>query len=249
MGKVTIKKELKEKIDEFEFIDKCLYFPEKKILVLGDLHIGYEESLNEAGVFAPRIQFKEIMRNLKGVLKQIKKIEKIVVLGDLKHEFGAISSQEWKEVKDILDFLKKKAKKVILIKGNHDTFLEPIAKRKELEIKAYFFEDGICFLHGHKVFPECLDKKIKVLVIGHRHPAVVLCDKYKKEKYKCFLTGKWKKKKIIILPSFFPFVEGSDIVTNYKNNKLFIHERDLRNFDVYVVGEKIYRFGKLKSII
>lgn len=243
-----------EKNKEFKFVGKSLYFPEKKILVLGDLHIGYEEYLNEQGVFLPRLQFKETMRELGGIFREIKEVEKlkeVIILGDLKHEFGKISEQEWKDVLEVLSFFSKKAKKVMLIKGNHDTILEPIAERKELKIKDYYVKDGICFLHGHKLFTRCLDKKIKMLVMGHRHPAVVLADKYKKEKYKCFLVGLWKGKKVIILPSFFPFVEGSDIITNYEENRLFIDEKELRNFEVFVVGEenKVYRFGKLGRII
>ncbi len=232
---------------KIEFIDRVLLID--RILVLADLHIGWEELLNEQGVFVPRSQFKETTKDLKNVFKKIGKVEEVVVLGDLKHEFGQISSQEWREVKGVLDFLKKKAKRVILVRGNHDTILEPIAERKELTIKDFYIKNRICFFHGHKLFPQCLDKKIKIFVLGHRHPAVILADKYKKEKYKCFLVGKWKKKKIIIMPSFFPFVEGSDVITDYDGNRLFIPEKSLKSFDVFIVGEKVYGFGKLKKII
>ena len=91
-----------EKIKEFRLIDKSLYFPEEKILVLGDLHIGYEEYLNEQGVFLPRLQFKEIMKDLEKVFKITGRVNEIIVLGDLKHEFGSISCQEWKEVREVL---------------------------------------------------------------------------------------------------------------------------------------------------
>jgi len=236
--------------DKFQFIGKSLYFPERKMLVLADLHIGYEEYLTERGVFLPRMQFKEMMKELEEIFNKVgdKKIDKLVVVGDLKHEFGTISSQEWRETKEVLDFFKSKAKKVILIKGNHDNILEPIASRKELKIKEFYIKDEICFLHGNKMFNECLGKKIKMLVIGHRHPAVMLADKYKREKYKCFLVGKWKNKEVIILPSFFPFIEGSDIVED-GCNKLFVDEKSLKGFDVWVVGDKVYRFGKLRGII
>lgn len=251
-----MKKLEKEKIekDKFRFIGKSLYFPERKMLVLADLHIGYEEYLNEQGVFLPRMQFKEMIKELEEILNEVgkinkeKKIDEIVVVGDLKHEFGQISSQEWRETKEVLELFKKKAKKVVLVKGNHDNILEPIAKRKELKIKDYYIKDEICFLHGNKMFNECLGKKIKMLVIGHRHPAVMLADKYKREKYKCFLVGKWKNKEVIILPSFFPFTEGSDIVEEGWN-KLFVDEKSLRGFDVFVVGDKVYRFGKLGGMV
>jgi len=240
-------------MDDFKFIGKTLYFPVQKILVLGDLHLGWEESLNEQGIFVPRNQFEETVKDLNKVFEEIKKenegkIKEIVVVGDLKHEFGDISEQEWREVKGILDIFKEKAEKVVLVKGNHDTVLGPIAERKELSVVDYYVEEGVCFVHGDKIFPECLDKGIKMLVLGHRHPAVVLSDDYKKEKYKCFLVGKWKDKKVIILPSFFPFVEGSE-VANLEDNRMFIPERELREFEAYVVGDEVYKFGKVGELV
>jgi hypothetical protein len=95
---------------------------------------------------------------------------------------------------------------------------------------------------------ECLDSEIKMIVAGHRHPAVVLGDKYKTEKYKCFLVGKYKGKKVIVLPSFFPFVEGSE-VSNIEDNKMFISEKELKNFEAYVVGDEVYKFGKVREIV
>jgi len=238
--------------ENFKFIGKTLYFPEKKTLVLGDLHLGWEESLNEQGIFVPRRQFEETVKDLSKVFEEIeakeKKIKEIVVLGDLKHEFGEISEQEWREVKEILEVFKRKAEKVVLVKGNHDTILGPIADRKELSVVDYYINEEICFMHGNKLFPECLDEKIKMLVLGHRHPAVVLSDKYKKEKYKCFMVGEWKNKKVVILPSFFPFIEGSE-VANLEDNRMFIPEKELRNFEVYVVGDEVYKFGKVKEIV
>jgi uncharacterized protein len=232
---------------KLEFVDKALWFPVEKILVISDLHIGHEEALNAAGMFFPRIQFKQTMEDLKKIIEKAGKIEEIVICGDFKHEFGLISDQEWKESFDILEFLQEKAERVVLIKGNHDTILGPIAKRRGLEIKDFYILGDKCFLHGDRLFPDCLDKKIKMLILGHRHPAVVIADKYKQERFKCFLEGKWKGKRVIILPSFFPLIEGSDIVSVEENNRMFIPEKDLKDFRIYVVGDKIYKFGKLKK--
>ncbi len=240
---------------KIKFLNKAILIKigKKRIFVLGDLHIGYEESLNKKGVLVPRQQFKQMATELKNIFLEIGKVDEIVILGDLKHEFGEISQQEWHETLAILDSFEKnlgKNGKIVLVKGNHDTVLEPIAKRKKIEIKEFYVLDGICFLHGSRIFPEALDKKIKMLVLGHRHPAVTLSNKYKKEKYKCFLIGKWKRKRIIILPSFLPLIMGSDVI-NTGGNRMFISERDLKKFfEVQVVNEngEIYDFGKLKKL-
>jgi len=238
-----------EIIKGIEIKGKALWLAREKILAIADLHIGYEQALNEQGILAPRAMFKEIEKEIKGLLKLKPKI--IVINGDLKHEFGRISRQEWKDVSNILDFLKKHAEKIILIKGNHDTILESITNKNQVSsvpiiLKDFYIKDNICFMHGHKMLTECLDKKIKTIVLGHRHPALVLRDKAKSESYKCFLIGRWKNKNIIIMPSFFPLVEGSDISADFENKIAF--NFNLKEFKAYAIADKVYDFGKLKSL-
>ncbi len=235
------------KLKNLALLNKALLIEKnnKKILVLTDLHLGFEEALNKQGIFLPRTMFKQIIEDIKNVFKKIGKVDEIIILGDLKHEFGKISRQEWRETLSFLDFLKTKSKKIVLIKGNHDTILRPIAEKREIKIKDYYFVGDICFLHGHKVFPECLDKKIKTLVLGHLHPAVTIHDKIKSERYKCFLIGKYREKQVIILPSFFPLIEGSDV---FIEDTHLAFDFNLKKFKVYVVGDKIYEFSKLGGI-
>jgi len=233
----------------FQFVDKALWFPVEKVLVIADLHIGYENSLNSSGVFLPRFQFEQIMSDLKKIFEKTGKVKEVVINGDLKHEFGKISEQEWTETLKVLNFLSENSEKIVLVRGNHDKSLEPIARRMKIGVVDFYVKGDTCFVHGDKLIPECFDGKIERIVVGHRHPAVSISDKYKKERYKCFLVGKYKKKEVIILPSFFPLIEGSDIV-NSDSNLLFIPEEKLRNFEVYVVGDKleVLHFGKLRDL-
>ena len=240
---------LLDNLKDFELIGKSLLF-KCKYLVLADLHLGYEEALSQQGIFLPRTQQQETIKELREIFKQtdkIGKLDKIIILGDLKHEFGTVSSQEWHDTLEILDIFEKNCKEIILIKGNHDTILEPIARQRKIKIRDFYILDSFCFLHGHKLFLECLDKKIKTLVLGHKHPAITLIKEAKSERYKAFLVGKFKGKDIIILPSFFPLVEGSDIIfedTNLASNL----KLNLREFQAYLLGDKIYNFGRLKDI-
>lgn len=239
---------------DYKFIGKSLFFPDKGILAIGDLHIGYEYKLQQSGVLIPERQAEEIMEELKEIFKEIgkKKIKKIVFIGDIKHSF----SYEWKEknyFNEILNFLKKsfKEKDIILIKGNHDTIDYSYEKKM---MKKYYIKDNIAFLHGHELFPEVLDKKIKTIVMGHIHPSVTLAEKHgvKKEKYKCFLTGKFHGKETIILPSFLGTIEGTSIneyEDAYEDYFSIIPKKILMKFSVHVVGEdKVYDFGKIKNL-
>ena len=85
------------------------------------------------------------------------------------------------------------------------------------------------------------------MIIGHEHPAILIREGVKSEIYKCFLKGEWRNKMLIVMPSFFSVFEGSDIrkeklLSPYLNGKI------IRDSNVYVVGNEIYDFGKLKNI-
>jgi len=229
-----------------EIKNNALWLPKRKILIIADLHLGYEDALVKRGVLAPHTMLQEMKKEIQELLKLKPKI--IIINGDLKHEFGEISRQEWHDTLELLDLLSSRSK-VILIKGNHDTILGPIARRKGIEIKDFYAVGDICILHGHKILldKKIYDKKIKTIIIGHEHPAVSLKENSKVEKYKCFLLGKWHGKKLVVMPSFFTIFEGSDI-TKEKLLSPFLNEKTIRNFRVFVLGDKVYGFGKLKDI-
>ena len=227
-----------------EIVDSALWLAKEKILVIADLHIGYEEALNKQGVLITRNQFKETFELLNKLLKKVK--PKIIVInGDLKHEFGSISSQEWRETTQILQLLLDNAR-VILIKGNHDTVLGPIARKKGIEIVDAYYVNDMCILHGDKILNNEKIKRVKTLIIGHEHPAISLKEEFKTEKYKCFMLGKWKGQNLIVIPSFLPIIEGSDIL---KEDVLSPYLKQcLVNFRIFIIGDEIYDFGKLKDL-
>jgi putative SbcD/Mre11-related phosphoesterase len=190
-----------------EIIDLALLVGD--VLVLADFHIGYEEALTKQGVLIPRFQFKDTMDRLEKIFnflgKNNKAIGTVVINGDLKHEFGQISMQEWREALKVFDFLAEKCDKIVLIKGNHDTILGPIAEKRALEVVEEFVVDDILIAHGHKLSETLNFNKCNTIIIGHEHPAVSLRenpDSVRVEKFKSFLKGKYKEKTLIVQPSF-----------------------------------------------
>ena len=250
---------------EIRFLEDCLLI-DKEILVFGDVHIGYEEHIAEKGAI-PDVQFKEIIERLDRIFKLLKKesidLKQIIILGDLKHEFGGISDKEWNETLRLLDYLNEKVakntkfkEKIILIKGNHDNILGPIAKKRELKVVEFYKTRGICFMHGNKLHGKCFDR-CSTLILGHLHPSISLADKYKREKFKCFLRGTWNKKSVYILPSFSPISFGYDLNSfSYENEQnvgfLIIPEKSLKEFEVIIYNNlenRDYNFGKLNKLI
>ena len=231
-------------LPKMEIVDLALYFD--STLVIADVHIGYEEALNKQGILVPRLQFEEIVKRIGAIFRQLKgrKLKTIVVNGDLKHEFGTISEQEWRNTLKFIDLLGKHCKEIILIKGNHDTILGPIAKKRNVKVLDKIGIGRVLITHGNKV-PDTF-KSYNTIIIGHEHPAVSLREGPRIERFKCFLKGKYKGRNLIVQPSFNSMVEGTDIFRDKILSPL-LHQ-NLDNFDVYVVEDKVYEFGKLGTL-
>jgi uncharacterized protein len=237
----------------FKLIGKTIFFPKQGILAIGDLHLGYEQMLRNQGIMIEVDQLEETKKEIAPIIKRVKTLhtlKKIILLGDIKHHF-AFEQQEFFEVWNFLKFLEKEIGKenIILIKGNHDTYT-----LKNYELKDFYIEDGLGFTHGDKTYLELFEKEIKTVIISHIHPAVNIKDPQgiKREKFKCFLIGKYKRKETIIVPSFFSFTEGINFDSHGGRNLpgQMISNQKLKSFNTFIVGKnKIYEFGKLKDLI
>lgn len=242
-----------EILPDMEIVDLALHFD--STLIIADAHIGYEEALNKKGILIPRTQFEDMAKRMESIFGSLsnKKIDKIVVNGDLKHEFGTISEQEWRNTLKFIDLLKSRCKEIVLIKGNHDTILGPIAKKRNVKVLDYFVAESfnkklnkILIVHGNHAPDAELLKGVSTIIIGHEHPAVSLKEGNRIEQYKCFLKGKYKGKNLIVQPSFNPIVSGTDVLKDTILSPFL--RQNLDNFSVYVVEDKVYEFGKLKNI-
>ncbi len=238
------------KMKDSILIDLSLYLQEHKTLIVSDFHIGLEEELNQQGIFLPRHQLEATLKRLDNIFKIIRElnlpIKRIVINGDLKHEFGRVSSQEWKETIKLIDYLAGKSDELILIKGNHDTILEPIAKKKKLKIFNELILGDTLITHGHKITNSAKSKRIKQIIIGHEHPAITITDGIRKETFKTFLIGKWRSKGLIVLPSFCLSRIGSNIEEEVLSP--FLKESNLKNFEVVIVGRELHYFGRLGDV-
>lgn len=227
--------------NEFEIVDLALRY--KDWLIIGDVQLGYEEALAKQGVVVPRFQINDVLQRLKKILenKDAMGITTVVVNGDLKHEFGTITNQEWRDALRLFDFLSERKLKIIVVKGNHDMVLDPIAKKREVEVVEYLQRDDVLIHHGHKLLPI----NDSYIVIGHEHPAISFRER-KDEKFKCFLVGKWKNSNLIVMPSFNLLVAGTDIT---KEQVLSPYLKEgVENFEIYVIEDSVYKFGKVKEI-
>ena len=248
--------------DEIEYLGKCLFLKRESILVIGDLHLGYEEILNKSGVLVTRAMFSEMIDYFDSVFRELKRREKedgksrrvneIVLLGDVKHGFARPEKQEWNDVIELFDyFIGRNVEKIIVVKGNHDNYIKNIAGKRNVFVEDFYFvfeEDGkkIGFCHGDKRFDELEEKDVKMWIMGHGHPAMRLRDEKngKEELYKCFLVGKykvkgkgiWNLKEVIIAPSFIDYSEGTDA---RENDLGLAWDFELGKFNVRIISDSL----------
>lgn len=218
----------------------ALFLEDESLLVIADLHLGYEGALLEQGVSIPRFQKDVMMERLKRLLERYKP-STILINGDFKHEFSKNLVQEWQEVNEFLDFIMSQAD-VELTRGNHDNFLKTILSKRGLEIPMDIRLGNYTFAHGHKDV-----NWDNMLVIGHEHPSLGLRDEIgATAKIPCFLVTP----NTIVLPAFSPLALGTDVATlDFISPPL----RDIpaAESQVYAIEEKtgLLDFGRLEGIL
>lgn len=229
-----------------KFIDLAILID--TTLIVCDVHIGIEDAMSKQGILIPRFHFRDVLERMGSIIRQsgISRFDRIIINGDIKHEFGKISDEEWRNTLKFITYLSGYTDEIILIRGNHDTILGPIAeKRKVMLVDNYKIKD-ILITHGDKI-PDNEDLKgIRTIIIGHEHPAITIREGQKRETFKCFLVGRYKTRKLIVQPSLNLLAEGTDINEDDLLSPFLHHE--LGDFEVFIVGDKIYDFSMLNNI-
>ncbi|MBI4145594.1 metallophosphoesterase [Candidatus Woesearchaeota archaeon] len=232
-------------------IDLAIYLPVHETLVLSDLHMGFEESLNAQGVLVPRTHYKDLVDRLELIFAELKnrrqRVSQVVITGDLKHEFGGIRRQEWKDVSRIVDYLLRRVERLVLIKGNHDVQLGPIATRRGLELVKDVRLGDVLIIHGDQE-PNDL-KGVTTIIMGHEHPAIGLRSGTRVERFKCYLVGRYKRKTLIVQPSANLLTEGSDVMKEQTLSPLL--SKDILSFKAFVLDDKkreLLDFGVIRRL-
>jgi len=220
----------------------------KDWLIISDIHIGYEGALNREGIMVPRFQYKKILKRINEIINRYEP-KRVIVNGDLKHEFGRITSQEWKESKDFIEYLKTNFLETILIKGNHDNFTRFIAEKTGLDVYDSYNLGGYVVMHGDKLPDDATLNKSETIIIGHEHPCIGIRNGERLEKIKCYLKGNYHGKNLIVMPSFNFVTEGSDILHEKPLSPLLKNIKTDK-FGVYGVENfEVLYFGRIQDIM
>ncbi|MEM2943374.1 MAG: metallophosphoesterase [Methanomassiliicoccales archaeon] len=228
----------------------------EKIICVGDLHIGFEAELRKKGIHVP----SQTHRMHEDLTQFAKEFDRLILLGDIKHQVPGITRQEHLEIPNFFRSLRLVYKRIDLVKGNHDGGIET------------FMPDGIsihpatgitignvAFFHGH-TWPSDEILSTDILVMSHNHPAVLFEDGLGNvQSEPCWVkaspTNKIDEfydtfpKEIILMPAFNRMLGGSPINVCESGllGPLFTNNLiDLDNAEVYLLdGVKL---GRVRDI-
>jgi putative SbcD/Mre11-related phosphoesterase len=201
---------------DIEILDglPILHMTSINAIVCSDIHLGYESRLARNGVFAPKKNLNDVKKMVKSAA-DMSGADRIIITGDIKNDFSRVELDEFNEIREFARFSKEEAgmKEIVFVKGNHDNFLDRLAKPLGITMHQEEMAAGkTVFAHG-----DALPKKEwDTLVFGHVHPAIAVYNGLGvKERIKCFLYGKTMikrhEKEVIVIPALTPFASGVDV--------------------------------------
>ncbi len=186
-----------------------------RTLVIADIHLGIEWDLYFSGISIPS-QVEKRKDRICGYINRVKP-DRIVLLGDIKHNVPKTSWQEKLEIPGFLGTLASFAP-VDIVPGNHDGDIEYLIPEKvTIRDMRGFVLDGAGYFHGH-TWPGVELLGVSHVVMSHNHPAIRLTDtlghgvsepvwirtrfieKVFREHYD--RLGKWIDPEVIIMPAF-----------------------------------------------
>ncbi|MFQ5975112.1 MAG: metallophosphoesterase [Candidatus Hydrothermarchaeales archaeon] len=182
-------------------------------LVIADLHIGIEHQLSKKGVKVPS-QIQKMEDRIQ-TLSETAKAERLIILGDLKHNIPKSSLQEYRGIPRFINSLKKHLD-IVIVKGNHDGRIEQLLPG--IDISKHLEVDNALLTHGHS-WPKSVD--FDHIIMGHNHPCIEFVDDFgRRSREPAWIKTRFNHKindfydlkrtpEIIIMPAFNDLITGS----------------------------------------
>lgn len=151
---------------------------EKRILVVSDIHLGYEIELAKKGISLPKRASTMAEKLIK--IGQEHKADSLFILGDIKHKVAWASTSDWMQVRTFFNKLRDRFEDITVTLGNHDggieNLLPPTIKVRDSKgIILGCNNRTYALLHGH-AWPRPESVYASCIIIGHGHYMIELKD-------------------------------------------------------------------------
>jgi len=191
--------------------EKAIYWPEKKMLLIADLHLGKTTHFRNNGIAVPQKAADSNWIRLHRLFNHFD-LKRVCYLGDL---FHSSLNRDWNTFEQLIGDYPSIEFELII--GNHDI----LAQELYTNIGFTLYESKVegPFLLTH----EPLQTKSELYnLAGHIHPGVVLKGKAKqRHRLPCFHFGKTQG----LLPAFGSFT-GLATITLEKEDQVFVITKD-----------------------
>ena len=194
---------------EVEFLpERGLYWPERGLLAVADLHWGKPESFQQHGIPLPVGVLEDDLARLSQALRSTG-ARKLLLVGDLIHSRKGVTSAvreriaTWRAGHDV---------EMVLIRGNHDRHLKTLPPEWRLDVHEEHLDEGP-FRFAHHPEPSTG----RYIWAGHLHPVVRLSSGPDRLRLPCFHVGPT----VGVLPAFSAFTGGLDMKRK-QGERLFV---------------------------
>lgn len=174
--------------------DKCIFWEEKKTLILSDLHFGKTGHFRKSGIAVPQTVFKEDIQRFVALLQTFKP-DCVIVIGDMFHSHDNKEHELFAKWRKDFEQLQ-----IQLIMGNHDILHTDWYAYAGIEIKENKFTiDNFSFVHD---ITEAGKENTDFYFSGHIHPGISINGTSKQAlHFPCFYFTK----NYAVLPAFGKF--------------------------------------------
>lgn len=230
----------------------ALLLEKENALLVSDLHIGLEDMHERKGIHIPTSILPRIIKSIITSAKELG-CSKIIILGDIKHEFGEPKEEEWFGVRKLVKQIREAGCTPEIVRGNHDNYIILILRELGVPLHQPSLELGkFLLMHGHLELYRA-EAKGKHIIMGHEHPALAIKDDFSvKHSFKAFLHGKINDFNLTVLPSTSPLTIGTAVNETPREDLLspLLRENPLGNLVPYAVelGTHVKKFPALKMI-
>lgn len=210
------------------------------ILAIGDVHIGYEQKLEQEGMRFPNAGKRIAEKIMDAYATQ--RANGLVLLGDVKESIGYPTKEEYRELQKF--FYETRETNMRIAKGNHDSHLQelisrmkyPISVEKEIRVK------DAAFMHGNS-FPSDEAMACNYIIAAHSHVAIdsngrrekafliAEIGKGARKRYKTFN----KAIKLVVVPPINDLVVGHNLKAETKSYMPVLRQEifDFENAEIY----------------
>ncbi|MBN2065468.1 MAG: metallophosphoesterase [Candidatus Thermoplasmatota archaeon] len=236
--------------------EPALLAEDTSILVIADLHIGIEQTLQEQGIHTA--SQTDLLTKRVLALCKIYKPKELVLLGDIKHAIPSTTVQERRDVKAFFQAIQNYST-IHLIPGNHDGNIRWLTPDSiTVHPSDGVCIDGIGFAHGHR-WPNKKIMECTHLVCAHTHPTIMFTDRLGHKTFEpCWLKAhtladKRQEKypdswdvEVLVMPAFNPLCGGLAANTEGMMGPLG-NIIDIKNAQVYLLDGSA--LGKARDIV